>query len=106
MADHVADHEVGVDLVTFNDCFGRCDEFIVECFESFLIINFKFRNCTALCSCEVRFIADAETVQTTHRRLHDGYIDLVECQPVFDLVLISLKAGSRVFDEQVNDAPV
>ena len=34
MADHVADHEVGVDLVAFNDRFGGCDELIMESFKS------------------------------------------------------------------------
>ena len=53
VADHITDHEIRIDLMTFNNGLCGSYELIMKSFKSQLIRNFKLRNCAALCSCKI-----------------------------------------------------
>ena len=106
MADHVADHEIRIDLVAGDDCLSRSDELIVQCLKSDLRIILKLRKRAALCPCEILVVHEAQTVRSAHLRLHDCDVDLVESEPVFYFILIPLHDRRRVAYEEVDNASV
>ncbi len=106
VGDHIADHEIGVDLVAFDDGLRGGDELVVERFELLLVVNLELGELAAVGAGKVVRMDVAEAVERAQSRLHDRDVDLVEGQPVFDLVLVALEAGRRVFYEEVDDAPV
>ena len=92
--------------MAFNDRLCGSDELVVERFEALLRIILKLRQRAGLRAGEVLVLHEAEPVQSAHGRIQDRDIDLVEGQPVFDLVLVALKAGHRVFHKEVDHAAV
>ena len=107
VADHVADHEIGVDLMAEFYNKSTCHKFIVQRFIGSLFIGFEIGELDRFCRIDVLFFHDAQTIQIADAAFaHARDVDLVECQPVFDLVLISSEQCVAVLNEQIDDLSV
>ena len=92
--------------MAFNDRSGRSDELIVDRLHTHLRNVCDFRQRAGSGPFQVFILNNTDAVEIAHLLFHDGNIDLVEGQPVFDFIPVTFEAGRRVFYEQIYDAAV
>ena len=102
MANHVANHEVGIDFVTGDNGFGGGYKFVVQSLNALLIVFVQFVELAGRGTIQIFVLHEPKPVQRTHFRLHNRNVNFVERQPVLNLVLVAFETGRGVLEEQVD----
>ena len=103
MGNHAADHEIRIDLVSFDDSFCGSYEFVVKSLISDIRFNFQivYRTLRLVSVFFVCYNADAVISRTDQCT-----VDFIESQPVLYLVLLSSETCCGIFYEHIDNTSV
>lgn len=92
--NHAADLEIGVNLMSQLDGLRTRHELMMQSLEAGL------RIVDAVCQCFFSFKQNTRCHICAHR--HGQTVDLVECQPIFHLILIAVEEGCTITEVTIN----
>ena len=106
MADHVADHIVGIDLMAQPDRQSGRKELMMKGRICFLQVTLELCQRDRVLRADIVLVHKAKAIQVADPTLsHAGDVDLIEGQPVFDLSFIAPEYRLRIAKEQVDGLP-